>query len=178
MLGHRCETVAKSVSNSSWSWPERGCTLVETMTEALMNAVMTSETNKQTATRLYELLNGGQVEAAGELMTEDYEEHDPLPGQGDGREGAVTRFTMITSGLAPTFTVEDVIAEDDRVVVRWTNAGTHVGEFLGIPPTGRTFTIAGIDIYRVSEGRLAEHWHVIDQLAMLQQLGLLPEPPA
>jgi steroid delta-isomerase-like uncharacterized protein len=143
-----------------------------------MSPVMNVETNKQTATRLYELLNSGQAEAAGDLMIEDYVEHDPLPGQGDGREGAVTRFTMITSGLAPTFTVEDVVAEDDRVVVRWTQAGTHVGEFLGIPPTGRTFTIPGIDIYRVSESKLAEHWHVIDQLAMLGQLGLLPEPPS
>ena len=143
-----------------------------------MNALMTIEANKHTATRLYELLNSGQVEAAGDLMTDDYEEHDPLPRQGEGREGAVTRFAMITSGLAPSFTVEDVVAENDRVVVRWTQAGTHVGEFLGIAPTGRTFTIPGIDIYRVSEGRLAEHWHVIDQLAMLQQLGLMPEPSA
>jgi predicted ester cyclase len=61
------------------------------------------------------------------------------------------------------------------VVVRWTNPGTHVGEFAGIPPTGRAFSIAGIDIYRVVDGRLSEHWHVVDQLAMLGQLGLLPE---
>jgi predicted ester cyclase len=61
------------------------------------------------------------------------------------------------------------------VVVRWTNAGTHVGEFAGIPATGKTFTISGIDIYRVHDAQLCEHWHVIDQLSMLGQLGLLPE---
>jgi predicted ester cyclase len=83
---------------------------------------------------------------------------------------------MITRGLAPHFTVEDLVAENDRVVVRWTNSGTHIGEFVGIPPTGRTFTIAGIDIYRLDGAKLAEHWHVIDQLSMLGQLGLLPEP--
>jgi steroid delta-isomerase-like uncharacterized protein len=137
---------------------------------------MTVETNKKSVLRLYELLNQGDVESVGDLVAEDYEEHDPLPGQGAGRDGAVDRFSLITQALAPHFTIEDVVAEGDRVVVRWTNAGTHVGEFAGIPPTGRTFTIAGIDVYRVADGLLCEHWHVIDQLAMLGQLGLLPEP--
>lgn len=131
---------------------------------------------KQTALRLYELLNAGQVDQVGELVTENYLEHDPIPGQGNGRDGAIDRFSIIVGALAPRFTVEDVISEDDRVVARWTNAGTHVGEFAGIPATGGTFTIAGIDIYRVEGDLLAEHWHVVDQLSMLGQLGLLPEP--
>jgi steroid delta-isomerase-like uncharacterized protein len=131
---------------------------------------------KQTALQLYELVNAGQVEAIGELVTENYLEHDPLPGQGTGREGAIDRFSVLVGALAPHFTVEDVITEADRVVVRWTNAGTHIGEFAGVPATGRTFTIAGIDIYRVEGDLLAEHWHVVDQLAMLGQLGLLPDP--
>jgi steroid delta-isomerase-like uncharacterized protein len=137
---------------------------------------MSVDRNKETARRLYELLNTGQVEAIGDLVSADYVEHDPLPGQGVGREGVLDRFSMITSALAPQFTVEDMVAERDRVVVRWTNAGTHVGEFAGIPPTGRTFTISGFDLYRVADGKLCEHWHVIDQLAMLGQLGLLPQP--
>ncbi|GAB3860342.1 ester cyclase [Nocardioides maradonensis] len=131
---------------------------------------------KHTALRLYELLNAGQVERIGELVTEGYAEHDPLPGQGTGREGVVDRFSMIVGALAPHFTVEDVVCEGDKVVVRWTNAGTHVGEFAGIPATGGTFTIGGIDIYRIEGDLLAEHWHVVDQLAMLGQLGLLPQP--
>jgi steroid delta-isomerase-like uncharacterized protein len=137
-----------------------------------------SQQNKQVALRLYELVNAGNIEGIGELVAEDYLEHDPLPGQGSGREGVIDRFSMLSSALAPTFTVDDVIAEGDRVVVRWTNAGTHVGEFAGMPPSGRTFVIAGIDIYRVADGRLAEHWHVVDQLAMLTQLGALPAPSA
>ena len=131
---------------------------------------------KQTAMRLYELLNAGQIVEVGDLVTEDYMEHDPLPGQGSGREGAIDRFSIIVGALAPHFTVEDVITEGDRVVVRWTNAGTHVGEFAGVPATGGTFSISGIDIYRVEGNLLAEHWHVVDQLSMLGQLGLLPEP--
>jgi predicted SnoaL-like aldol condensation-catalyzing enzyme len=131
---------------------------------------------KHAALRLYELVNAGQIEPIGELVAETYVEHDPLPGQGEGRDGAINRFTLLVGALAPRFTIEDVITEGDRVVVRWTNAGTHIGEFAGIPATGRTFTIAGIDIYRIEGDLLAEHWHVVDQLAMLGQLGLLPEP--
>jgi steroid delta-isomerase-like uncharacterized protein len=141
-----------------------------------MEETMSSEQNKKLALQVYELLNTGQVEAIGDLVSADYLERDPLPGQGIGRDGAVERFSMISRGLAPRFTVEDVIAEDDKVVVRWTNTGTHVGDFVGVPPTGRPFTIGGIDIYRVNGDLLCEHWHQIDQLAMLGQLGLLPEP--
>ena len=81
---------------------------------------------------------------------------------------------MITGALASQFTVQDVVAEGDRVVVRWTQDGTHVGEFAGIPPTDKTFTIGGIDIYRVEDGALCEHWHMVDQLSILGQLGVLP----
>jgi len=137
---------------------------------------MSLEANKSAVLRVYELLNQGEVDPVGELVTDDYEEHDPLPGQGVGREGVLDRFSLISRALAPHFTIDDVVAEGDRVVVRWTNSGTHVGEFAGIPATGRTFTMAGIDIYRVVDGRLCEHWHVVDQLSMLGQLGLLPEP--
>ena len=132
--------------------------------------------SRQTALHLYELINAGRVEDIGELVTADYVEHDPLPGQGTGREGVIDRMSILVNALAPHFSVEDVIAEGDRVVVRWTNAGTHIGEFAGVPATGNTFMIAGIDVYRSEGDLLAEHWHVIDQLAMLGQLGLLPEP--
>ena len=138
---------------------------------------MSIETNKALVRRFYDqVLNGRRVEAVDELAVAGYHEHDPLPGQRDGRDGLKDRVSMLVGGLAPTFTVEDVVAEGDRVVVRWTNSGRHVGDFLGIPPTGRSCAIAGIDIYRLQDGRLAEHWHVVDQLAMLQQLGLVPSP--
>jgi steroid delta-isomerase-like uncharacterized protein len=135
---------------------------------------MTIERNKSQVLSMYELIDAGDVEAVGGLVSPEYDEHNPLPGQGSGREGVLDRFSMIAAGLAPQFTVEDVIAEGDRVVVRWINTGTHVGAFAGIPPTGRTFTISGIDIYRVTDGLLCEHWDVVDQLSLLGQLGLLP----
>jgi steroid delta-isomerase-like uncharacterized protein len=141
-------------------------------------AIMDTARNKDLARRLYALINEGRVDQVAELVSPDYLEHDPLPGQGSGRDGVLDRFSMITMALAPHFTVEDLITEGDRIVVRWTNRGTHVGEFAGILATGRTFTIAGIDIYRVADEQLYEHWHVIDQLGMLAQLGLLPQAAA
>lgn len=133
--------------------------------------------NKEIARRIYEeVLNKRDLELLDELVAPDYEEHDPLPGQGTGLDGIKTRLRMLIEAFDPTFTIEDMIAEGDKVVVRWTNSGTNVGDFLGMPATGRSFSIAGVDIYRLEGGKLAEHWHVVDQLAQMQQLGLLPGP--
>ncbi|MDQ3734385.1 MAG: ester cyclase [Actinomycetota bacterium] len=138
---------------------------------------MSTQSNKEIVRRYYdEALTNGRVEVIEDLAIADYIEHDPLPGQGEGLEGLKNRVTMLVQALAPAFTLEDVIAEDDRVVVRWTNNATHVGTFAGIPATGRSCRVAGIGIHRLVDGRMAEHWHVVDQLSMLQQLGLLPTP--
>ena len=99
---------------------------------------------------------------------------DPLPGQRTGLVGLKDRVTMLRTGLAPTFTIEDMIAEGDKVVVRWRNNGSMVGEFLGMPANGKSFSIPGIDIYRLENGKLAEHWHVVDALGQAQQIGLIP----
>lgn len=140
---------------------------------------MSIERNKEVVRRFYEeVLNKRDLDALEELAVSDYEEHDPLPGQGTGRDGLRGRVTMLLNGLNPHFSIEDVIAEGNRVVVRWTNSGTHVGEFLGMPPTEKTFTIAGIDIYRLQDGKMAEHWHVVDLLAQLLQLGIVTLPGA
>ena len=136
-------------------------------------------TAKDLATRFYEqALHAGDLSVLDEIATANYIENDPLPGQRDGLEGLKDRVRMLRDGLAGHYTIEDVVAEGDRVVVRWTNQGTHVGELAGMPPTGKTFTIAGIDIYRVEGGKLAEHWHVVDMLSLLQQLGFIPAPGA
>jgi steroid delta-isomerase-like uncharacterized protein len=138
---------------------------------------MGTEGNKQAARRYYEeVLNAGDVDALDALAVADYDEHDPLPGQRTGLAGLKDRVTTLRDAFGQIFTVEDVIAEGDKVVVRWTGTGTHRGAFMGIPPTERSFTIAGIDIHGFRDGRMAEHWHVVDQLSLLQQLGLIPAP--
>jgi steroid delta-isomerase-like uncharacterized protein len=136
---------------------------------------MDLDRNKKTVSRYYaDVLNGGEVDLLDEIAVEDYVENDPLPGQGNGRADFKRRVETLRSAFAPiTFRVEDVIAEGDRVVVRWSSTGKHSGEFLGIPPTDREYTINGIDIHACRDGRLAEHWHVVDQLSQLQQLGLV-----
>jgi steroid delta-isomerase-like uncharacterized protein len=78
--------------------------------------------------------------------------------------------------LDPQWAIHDAIAEDDLVVLRWSLTGTHRGGFLGIPPTGKTFVFRGIDMYRVQDGKIAEHWNVVDMLGFCQQVGGLPSP--
>jgi predicted ester cyclase len=147
-----------------------------TTTQAPENTIST-EAHTTLVRRFYdEVLNAHRIDVIDELALADYVEHDPLPGQRDGLVGLKERASMLVEGLGSTYTVHDVIADGDRVVVRWTNSGVHTREFLGIPPTGRRFDFAGIDIYRIENDRMAEHWHVVDQLTMLQQLGLIPAP--
>jgi steroid delta-isomerase-like uncharacterized protein len=135
------------------------------------------EENRAIVRRYYaEVLGSGNLRLLIDLAIPGYHEHDPLPGQTDGREGLRQRVEMLRSAFQPHYTLEDVIAEGDRVVVRWTNHGTHVGEFMGLPPTGKSFAIAGIDIHRLEDGKLAEHWHVVDLFSLLQQLGQIPQP--
>ena len=135
--------------------------------------------SKGVATRFYEnALNDGDLAVLDEIAAPDYVENDPIPGQRTGLEGLKDRVRMLREGLSGHYAIEDIIAEGDRVAVRWTNSGTHVGEIAGMPPTGKSFTIAGIDIYRLRDGKLAEHWHVVDMLSLLQQLGFVPAPGA
>jgi steroid delta-isomerase-like uncharacterized protein len=120
-----------------------------------------------------------KVDLVDELAVEDYVEHDPFPGQGDGRADLRARVELILAAMNPLrFEIQDLVAEGDRVVVRWVQQGTQSGSFMGIPPTGRQYTMAGIDIHALRDGRMAEHWHVVDLFALLQQLGAIPAPGA
>jgi steroid delta-isomerase-like uncharacterized protein len=83
----------------------------------------------------------------------------------------------ISQGLADVrMTVEDMIAEGDRVAVRMTSHGRHVGEFMKMPASGKEYTIPEIHVFRIGDGQVVEHWLVADMLGMLTQLGALPEP--
>jgi len=136
---------------------------------------MSTEANKSLVRRYYEdVLNGGNVGLLDELAVPDYDEHSPFPGQPNGIEGLKARIGAILASFRPVFTLHELIAEGETVIAYWTNTGTHQGEFMGIPPSGRTVTISGVDIHRLRDGRMAEHWHVIEELQMLQQLGVIP----
>jgi steroid delta-isomerase-like uncharacterized protein len=147
----------------------------ETTAASAREDAMSDTANKAIVRRYYdEVLNQGNLAALDALAAMDYVEHNPLPGQGEGLQGLRDRAGMLGAAFRPRFTLEDVIAEGDRVAVRWTNHGVHQGPFAGMPATGRAFAITGIDIHVLRDGKLAEHWDVVDQLSLLQQLGVLP----
>jgi steroid delta-isomerase-like uncharacterized protein len=137
---------------------------------------MSTIQNKAVVRRLFEEVMKGNLSIAEELLATDYVQHSvfDIP---DGREG-FKQFFMAFAAAVPDahFVVEDVITESDKVVTRWTVTGTQAGPFRGIPPTGNKFSMTGIDIFRLKDGRLVEHWDAVDQLGMLQQLGVMPIP--
>jgi steroid delta-isomerase-like uncharacterized protein len=136
---------------------------------------MTTEANKAVVRRfIKEIFEEGQVEAVNELVDPDFVRHAEPAGDTD-REGLRAAMDRVSRGLADTaFTIEDMIAEDDRVAVRVTASARQVGEFMGIPPSGRSYTIGEIHIFRIRDGKIAEHWHQADFLGMMRQLGALP----
>ena len=138
---------------------------------------MSEVENKRLIRRYYEeVLNQGKLGVLDEIARPDHVEHNPLPGQTQGVEGLKQRVGVIKTAFNPRFTVEHVIAEGDKVAVMWSNRGTHLVEWFGVAPTGRTVEIQGIDIHLIRDDRMAEHWDVVDMLAILFQIGALPTP--
>jgi len=138
---------------------------------------MSTDTNKTLARRVFEeVLNGKNLDLLDDVAASDYIEHSPLPGQGTGIDGIRDRYTMLFNAFDFQFSVDDVIAEGDKVVLRWTQTGTHIGPLFGMPATGRSSRTTGIEIWRVADGRLAEHWDAVDVYGQLMQLGLIPQP--
>lgn len=140
---------------------------------------MSTEQNKAAARQLIEdVFNQGNMALMDELVAADFIEHEELPPEmPTGREG-VTLMTRLLRGAFPDFeaTIEDVIAEGDKVVLRMTWRGTQEGEFMGIPPSGKRFSIAVFDIFRMEGGKIVEHWGQTDMMGMMQQLGAMPAP--
>jgi steroid delta-isomerase-like uncharacterized protein len=138
---------------------------------------MSTETNKATVRRYYEEVhNLGKRDLLKEIAAEDYVEHTPFPGQGQGLAGFQQRVEILQNAFTMNFTIEDMIAEGDKVVVRWTNHNVHHGLFMGIPATGKSAIVSGIDIWLLRNSKLAEHWDLFDAMSLFQQLGAFPQP--
>jgi steroid delta-isomerase-like uncharacterized protein len=132
--------------------------------------------NAQVIDRINEdAFNRGKVDVLDELVADSFVEHDPMPGTPGDREGFKSMIRSLREAF-PDFhaETEDQIVAGDKVVERWSCTGTHEGEFMGIPPTHRQIEIHGMDISRLEDGRLVEHWTQVDMMSMLQQLGALP----
>ena len=142
---------------------------------------MSTEANKAIIRRFVEeVQNGGDLTVLDEIAAADYVNHTAPPGVPPDREGLKQLTAMFRRAFPDgRMTVEDLVAEGDRVVTRKTFRGTHGGELMGIPPTGRAVAIQLIDIVRLADGKAVESWSAADDLGMLQQLGALaPRAPA
>ena len=132
---------------------------------------------KAIATRLYEGLNKRELSIIDELFAPNYRFYRPASPVPLNREG----FKQVRSAYVGTafpdwhVTVDDLIAENDKVLTRVRMSGSHKGDFLGVPATGKRVEIEGLDIFRVAEGNIVEHWVQSDALGLLRQVGLLPE---
>lgn len=138
-----------------------------------------SEQNKRVKRRLIEeVWNRGNFDVVDELVAGDYVGHSSSSAEDTQGPAGYRQFYAALRRAFPdlTFTVEDQIAEGDRVVTRWSAHGTHEGEFQGIPPTGRRGTITGITIGRIANGKITECWTNADDLGLMRLLGAIPAP--
>lgn len=127
-----------------------------------------------TMRRVYDAINAGDDGAMLDALAEGFVEHEELPGGiPPTREGVIQWFGIMRSAFPDLrFEVEELLPSGDRVVARVRVTGTHQGEFMGMPPTGRTFAANAIDIIAFGDDGLArEHWGVFDAMAMMEQLG-------
>ena len=134
---------------------------------------MMPEANKTIIRSLFEdVINARNLDQIDQVLSPDFFSHEALPpGMPPGRAGAKQLFSMLGKAFPDLHaTIEDEIAEGDRVVARITFTGTHQGEFMGKPPTGRQVSYGVIDIFRISHGHVVEHWGIADMLSLMQQL--------
>ena len=137
--------------------------------------------NVETLRRCYELINAGDIDGFGDLLADDFVEHEASPGLEPTKDGVKAFFHMYRAAF-PDLRMDpvDVLPSGDKVVARVTATGTNSGEFMGMPATGKRVEVQLIDIMRFGDdGRVSEHWGVFDALGMMQQLGVVPAgPPA
>jgi predicted ester cyclase len=137
-----------------------------------------TEANKASVRRFYdEVFNKKNRAAIDEFIDPSCVDHAAPPGTPGGLKGVKQTLTMYLTAFPDLhFTVEDIIAEGDKVVARLTVRGTQQGVFMGIPPTGKQTTSTAIDINRIVGDKSVEHWLNMDTLGLLQQLGAIPAP--
>jgi steroid delta-isomerase-like uncharacterized protein len=141
----------------------------------MTTATRTTEENKAVVRRfITEIFLEGNLDSVDELLTDDFTPHtwgkvEP------GKEAMKAAIERVSKGLSDaSMTIEDVIAERDRVAVRLTSHAVQTGEFMGLPPSGKPYTIGEIHIFRLVDGKVAEHWHQADFMGMMRQLGASP----
>ncbi len=139
---------------------------------------MSAEENKTLIREVIEeVWNQGDLEAVDRYFADDYVDHAPLPGRAPGPEGYRAAVSAIREAFPDLhLTLEHILSEGDQVAFHYTMRGTHQGPFMGIPPTGNSFSVTGMIIARIAEGKAVERWANLDTLSLMQQLGVIPSP--
>ena len=141
---------------------------------------MTLDENKAVVRRFVEeIFVQGRKATVDELLADDFVAHTWPSTTGDPKQDLKSAIDRAAAGLSdPEFTIDDLVAEGDRVAARVTTAATQTGEFMGMPPTGKRYSIEEIHWFRLRDGKVVEHWHQFDQMGMMKQLGAMPGQPA
>jgi steroid delta-isomerase-like uncharacterized protein len=154
---------------------ERGTTMAPEPAAASTSA----EAHKALIRRYREAHNQNNLDALDAIVAPDIISHTALPGLPSGLAGGKLAHAAFLEAFPDTqTTTEDLVAEGDRVVERFTARGTNTGSFMGAPATGKPFTVTGMSIFRIAGGKIVEHWGQNDAIGLMQQLGMLPAPGA
>jgi steroid delta-isomerase-like uncharacterized protein len=138
---------------------------------------MSVDTNKDVVRRWIESWHTGKTGDVGEFISTGFVRHDPNMPEVRGIDGESALMEMYLAAFPDLrFTIEHLVAENDLVLARLTARGTHQGELLGTPPSGRQVTVAAMELYRLEDGKIAEQWVTMDSLGLLQQIGAIPAP--
>ena len=134
---------------------------------------MSEEENKALIRRWFAAMDAGNLEIITELLPDDYIDHNPpLPDLPAGREGVLQAVNALRSAFPDAVhTIEDQMAEGDKVMTRVRVRGTFQGEILGFGPTGKVVEVRGIAVHRIADGRLVEHWAHMDMVGFMEQIG-------
>jgi len=132
--------------------------------------------SKSIIQRFYDEITAGNFDVVDELVADDFIEHEEFPGIESNKAGVKQFFTMFRAAFPDMrMDAHEIVAEGDLICVRGTMSGTHQGDFMGLPPSGRQFSVEGFDMVRMRDGQFTEHWGLFDSLAMMQQLGAIPD---
>jgi steroid delta-isomerase-like uncharacterized protein len=126
--------------------------------------------------RFFEGVSAGDLSVIDEFVADDFVEHEEFPGISQDKAGVTQFFSMFRAAF-PDFRMEphEMVAEGDLLCVRSTTTGTHEGEFMGVPPTGKRIAVEGFDMIRLRDDQVTDHWGLLDAMALMQQLGAIPE---
>jgi steroid delta-isomerase-like uncharacterized protein len=136
-----------------------------------------STENEELVRRFFEeFCNGRRADVADEIVASDFVSHGPQAPPAEGPDGVKARVGLYQESVDGHWNVKEVFSSGDRVVALWTGTGTHQGELMGVPPTGKSIDVEAISVFRIADGQIAEEWTVWDALGLLQQVGAVPAP--